>query len=693
LIAKGYFQTPKKTVDYMVAKLFEKRLPLRTDRILDAGCGPGDFIDGILRWCKAHQTELPLITGIELDPVHFEVAQKKYENVPQITILHADFLLWESVEFEYIISNPPYVQITALGDEEKNLYKPIFKSAIERFDLYMLFFEKSLSLLGENGRLVFITPEKYTYVNTAKELRKIISGFQVTEIEHVGENVFQGMTTYPTITTIDNIDAKTDSIIKLRKGDVKRVTIPKDGSSWLPLFNGKERESSEHYLVDICERISCGIATGADRIFIQKTERFEDDLLPYTHFSISGRELQYGEILPEPRYSILVPYDKEGKLRALDDLGPLKTFLEKQEIKEALENRTCAKKKPWYAFHENPPMKSILKPKILCKDVSVKAEFWLDSTGKFFPRHSVYYIVPKNQSILEKLFEYLNSDFVLEWLDQHCQRASNGCIRLQSTILKKIPIPEALYNLSVTLNSMSSVQRNAVFAEAVRHYWRVRNKQGIDQQNRGVSDTGTRAKVTGGKHMDGFAEAIVEHLVNANIPSSVIFTNRKIVIPGFYRPSKKWDLLVVSDGRLIAAVELKSLTGDLGKNYNNRVEEAIGNSEDLWTAYREGAFGSSPQPWLGYLFLLEDGPKTHKTRMVHEPHFKVLNEFNTTSFAQRCELLCRKLVLERKYNSACFVLSEEKIVNQKDNYNVPASDLSANQFLKQLITHVKANMI
>jgi len=49
-------------------------------------------------------------------------------------------------------------------------------------------------------------------------------------------------------------------------------------------------------------------------------------------------------------------------------------------------------------------------------------------------------------------------------------------------------------------------------------------------------------------------------------------------------------------------------------------------------------------------------------------------------------------VLERKYNSACFILSEEKRVNEKNNYDELAPDLSATKFLKQLVNYVKGNI-
>jgi hypothetical protein len=70
-------------------------------------------------------------------------------------------------------------------------------------------------------------------------------------------------------------------------------------------------------------------------------------------------------------------------------------------------------------------------------------------------------------------------------------------------------------------------------------------------------------------------------------------------------------------------------------NFNNRTEEAIGNAEDMWTAYREGRFGRHPAPMLGYFFLLEDSPRVHAPVKNSESYFKVDPLFSNSSYARR----------------------------------------------------------
>ena len=101
--------------------------------------------------------------------------------------------------------------------------------------------------------------------------------------------------------------------------------------------------------------------------------------------------------------------------------------------------------KKWYAFHEHPPMKVLIKPKILWRDVTREPQFWVDLEGRVVPRHNVYYLVPENTRIIFDLLEYLGSEEVRKWIEAHAQRAANGYLRLQATLFKNLPIPEDLY--------------------------------------------------------------------------------------------------------------------------------------------------------------------------------------------------------------------------------------------------------
>jgi len=188
--------------------------------------------------------------------------------------------------------------------------------------------------------------------------------------------------------------------------------------------------------------------------------------------------------------------------------------------------------------------------------------------------------------------------------------------------------------------------------------------------------------------MDGFIELITNLIVEAGAKGSNIFHSRHLELPGFFRPTKEWDLLLVKDNQLILALEAKSQVGpSFGNNFNNRTEEAMGSALDLWTAYREGAFNKTVKPWLGYVFVLEDCHESQKPVRVQEPHFKVFPEFVNASYGKRYELFCRKLVRERHYNVAAFLMSD-KTGGLKGHYTEPADDLTIDIFARSLVAQV-----
>lgn len=221
---------------------------------------------------------------------------------------------------------------------------------------------------------------------------------------------------------------------------------------------------------------------------------------------------------------------------------------------------------------------------------------------------------------------------------------------------------------------------------AIKQFWGTRQTQAQKQgAGKGAKDAGARAAVTGGAQMNGFVALVRELLQESGLPKPDVYCEKYIEIPGWYRPEKKWDLLIVTDGKLIAAIEFKSQVGSFGNNYNNRTEEAIGSATDLWAAYREGAFKPSARPWLGYLMLLEDAPGSLAPVKAREPHFKVFPEFKDASYAKRYEILLTKLVRERLYDAACFLLSNADSGGASGSYREPAAELSFQNFIASLL--------
>jgi hypothetical protein len=317
-----------------------------------------------------------------------------------------------------------------------------------------LFFERALSLLAPGGRLVFVTPEKWEYVETARPLRQLVTGrgpsgasYHVEEIHHIEEDAFPQLTAYPSVTTIRRVadDAAPGRATQIRTRDetAHQTQLPSGGESWAAAVRGKDLSGMETGLTlgDVTVRVSPGMATGADAVFVFSKEEVPESLVPrWTRPTVSGEELTHGGA-SNPQSVFACPYRSDGTLPEESELGAFGEWA--REHRERLENRSCVQKagKRWYAWHETPPMKDILRPKIVFKDIAKEPKFWAEPTGEIIPRHTVYYLVPEEGVSFEQLLDYLNGPVAKEWMEAHCQRAANGFLRLQSRVLRKLPVP------------------------------------------------------------------------------------------------------------------------------------------------------------------------------------------------------------------------------------------------------------
>jgi hypothetical protein len=223
------------------------------------------------------------------------------------------------------------------------------------------------------------------------------------------------------------------------------------------------------------------------------------------------------------------------------------------------------------------------------------------------------------------------------------------------------------------------VNHEALARLGVKQFWTGRSSALSSDESK--SQGGERAGVLSGKNMDGFL-TMIDRLVRQNgLSNAEVHTAGRplLTLPGFFRPTKLWDIIVMDGKRLVAAIELKSHVGSFGNNFNNRTEEAIGTAHDLWTAIRDNVLGDQPRPFLGWLMLVEDGPGSRCLTRSTAKHFKVFPEFVApklenaprpkngkepppllVSYLDRYEILCRRLMNENLYDRACLMTSSRE---------------------------------
>lgn len=212
-------------------------------------------------------------------------------------------------------------------------------------------------------------------------------------------------------------------------------------------------------------------------------------------------------------------------------------------------------------------------------------------------------------------------------------------------------------------SDLTDEQRADVDA-ALLAYWTSRDEARVDQARRGVVDQGNRAGVTSGGHLDRVAQLFGRICIASGAPASHVYYNAPrddpkkapgatvgYTLPGFFRPTKKWDLVVYHNHIPIVIIELKSQNGpSYGNNANNRAEEAVGNATDLARAIEAGLIPGTP--WTGYAFVIEDDKKSRKSRGQRDRgYFPKDIVFADWSYLSRVGHLCQRLVEERCYHA------------------------------------------
>jgi hypothetical protein len=191
------------------------------------------------------------------------------------------------------------------------------------------------------------------------------------------------------------------------------------------------------------------------------------------------------------------------------------------------------------------------------------------------------------------------------------------------------------------------------FQDAVRDFWTIRGSQAERQRLEGKLDAGTRGAVTGGAHLNSVALLLADVFTDAGIHP---FGNFR-TLPGYYRASKNWDVVVTYKGVIVAIIELKSQVGSFGNNFNNRVEEMIGQSLDLWRAAREGLLGEI-RPWFGYVMVLESDPRSSQPHRAPNTALPPDPEFADTSYIDRYQIALKRLRLEGDMDAVCLITSD-----------------------------------
>jgi hypothetical protein len=539
---KGVYYTPAALVDYLVfhtlKKFFHKSdaEQIRCLRILDPSCGCGAFLIAavrfILKWLEDKHNNSKqslylspqesfgllesMIYGTDIDEraiqrtrslllltvwdfyVNNGVSKNDIRNlrIPTLkdNIVCKDFLEEQSLKneaFQVIIGGPPFVRVQELykSDPAKvDNYKRNFRTAKNgQFDLYMLFIEKAMELLADQGYLSMSVSNTFLRSESGRTLRKLIADkCTVSEIVEFKDSKLypNALVQVAAIMLQKTIEKNTTRHVFVKgKGGLRRKLSridKQDDNVFLQTRNlpatacatenwvlRSESETNLLYRIESAGtplgklpiRICFGAATGADKVFLLKNaedlnsktvlaeSRFYDDVFVFESSILRqilrGRHIS-GYTTLEPETLCIFPYDKTGNLITEDILETEfpRTYRYLKSCQSYLGSRKLKDGQPWHAFRNENVSQFIQSPKIVASGVNSGGGFALDYHQHLFCNNSVILICP-DENVVNSYFliAVLNSKVFWTWAQHRMPTLGSGWHSYRVSILRKFPIP------------------------------------------------------------------------------------------------------------------------------------------------------------------------------------------------------------------------------------------------------------
>jgi hypothetical protein len=464
--------------------------------LVEPSIGSGAFLVPIVERlvASAAQHGVPLETlsnalrGYDLQAGHVETSRERIVSVLESagtsrsvatdlakTWIHkADFLLDESgLQADFVVGNPPYIRTEDLDDEKEATYRARWKTMKGRADIFVGFYERSLTILRPGGILGFICADRWMRNQYGSALRALIGDrFAVETLWQMHDvDAFEAeVSAYPAITVLSNSRQNHVTVLETNstfdRSDaieaVKFVQSEDDqhsGDGWSGVrlsdwFKGPDLWPSGgperiRLLEELAERfptleetggdtkIAIGLATGADAAYIvdadSDTDIEPDRLLPL----VMSDDIRSGR-LSRPAKALINPWDPQGNLVELTQYPRMEKAL---RAHPAVLGRYVARKNPkaWHRTIDKVNPGIAQRPKLLLQDMKAQITPVLEPGG-YYPHHNLYYVTSTGWD-LEVLGGLLLSSIAQAFIESYGVRMRGGTLRFQAQYLRKIRVP------------------------------------------------------------------------------------------------------------------------------------------------------------------------------------------------------------------------------------------------------------
>lgn len=327
--------------------------------------------------------------------------------------------------FDCVIGNPPYVRIQYMKEWapiEVEYYKERYSAASSgNYDIYVVFVEKGLSLLNNQGKLGLILPHKFFNAHYGEPLRSLLGqGKHLSHIVHFGDQqVFEGATNYTCLLFLEKSGNERCEFVKVDDLDAWRATGKATvGSVYASSISAAEwnfaigrvarlleqLRQMPVKLGDVTERIAQGIRTSANEVYVLDLVSVSHNLITAhsrqvdrrvklerraVSLFLQGREIKRYQLIPSAKV-VIIPYQLDnGRARLIPEHEMKqkfpRAFAYLSENKSYLQNRERGKMRGgnWYGYVYPKNIEVMHTPKILVPDIADRASFAMDKSGEY----------------------------------------------------------------------------------------------------------------------------------------------------------------------------------------------------------------------------------------------------------------------------------------------------------------------
>lgn len=521
----GIVYTPPELADFLANQALSALGPADSVRVLDPACGDGELLLAAYEAACARDIEVVSIVGYDTDENALEVASERLASLANVELHCADFLELaveangqadlfgeegpNKLEFDVVVSNPPYVRTQTLGAKVAQALGRQF-GLTGRVDLYQAFAAGMIQALRPLGALGLLCSNKFLTNRAGKSMRQLLHHeLDLQEVVDLGDTKLFDAAVLPAIVsgrrypgsgdgcpTFRSVyEAKAPTGVEsmrvasaltalnedrtgyvtvgertffIRRGvldDADDTNLP-----WNPINEVTRRalayiRSEGHLTLDQVGKVRVGVKTTADEVFIRTDwDQLPDALIPEEALIrplLTHRDVEAWQCHPGNRMILYPHQDREGRAApvALDDYPRAAAYLESH--RDRLESRSYVAKAGRKWFEIWVPQKPALweRRKVVFPDIAETPRFAVDESGAVV-NGDCYWIVVDDPDVAEVVVAVGNSSFCTWFYDSACGNfLYAGRRRFMTQYIERLPIPKPTHSLAEKIRELRASER------------------------------------------------------------------------------------------------------------------------------------------------------------------------------------------------------------------------------------------